>query len=79
MRANETRREIVRFAMASDVAVGVREAAKRGPSQQIEFPATGPAVRDPPASCLSDIAYYDAGERGLYGVAGTGQRKALAY
>jgi hypothetical protein len=69
---------MVRFAMASDVAEEVREAAKRGPSQQIEFPATGPAVRDPPATGPAGIAYYDAVGRGLYGVAGTGQRKALA-
>src|SRR6478609_3293648 len=78
--AKETRREAVRFAMASaDGAEGVREAAKRGPSLQIERTLHRQAGRDHRRHDTSRTRTYVGEGSGVSEIEGTGQRKALAY
>ncbi|CPU65518.1 Uncharacterised protein [Mycobacteroides abscessus] len=64
--AKERRRDAVRFAMASaDGAEGVREAAKRGPSLQIERTLHRPGwTRSPPPRHLADAHVRRRGGRG---------------
>ena len=89
--AKETRREAVRFAIASaDGAEGVREAAKRGPSLQFDGTLYAACVTWPPvrghrsrgsmeplvgARVSAGILAADGGSEG---VEGTRERKAQA-